>query len=286
MKNRAALATNAAPVADPSAPITEPAVLEAAAQPDNDTVAASRSGLDVATLDASHDDRAPNAPVSGLAAHCEQLAAAVDCHAGALALAKLRPGTGALLRAAVALLREQQTRWTIARAASRPAARADARRAAWLGHDDLYRALRLFADDRPAVQAALDGLSEQPTDDQLLEELDLLLTLAAQNADALAGTDINATRVAAIRRSAEAFRGLRAGAPADGDDEDADAAEVTGDALAARRLRNRVYWFLANLDRDVCRRGRYIFRRDERKAALFRVYSAPRSAPKAAPDDA
>ena len=43
---------------------------------------------------------------------------------------------------------------------------------------------------------------------------------------------------------------------------------------AARRARNRAYWNLAELDRDVVERGKYAFRKDEPKAARYRAYRA------------
>ncbi len=60
--------------------------------------------------------------------------------------------------------------------------------------------------------------------------------------------------------------GARAAGPAAG-------IELSDEALAARRARNRVYWARWDLDRRVCLRASHAFRADPRKLRLFAMFT-------------
>lgn len=238
--------------------------------------------LTLASLDASHDDTDPDAPVSAIIPHAEALAARARVHWPSLQRAKLAADAPARLEAGVLLLRPADTRWTALYAVLRRSSLADARAAATEGRSDLFQALRLFGEDDPKIQAVLDGLGPEGEDAVLLSDLDRLLGLADTHGELFTGTDLSSARLAEIKVQAAAFRTLRAGASSP----EGEVALVarTQEAMVARRMRNRAFWFVAAVEREICKRGRYIFRKSPREAALFTLYTTDQKKPAPKPE--
>ena len=227
--------------------------------------------VDVAALDASRDDLPVDVAPGVLAAHAEVLAATVLAKRRALERAKVTVADAARLQALAAALRKRETAWRNLWKASGTGALAAARDPARAGRDQLFSALRVFANGNAATQAALDDIAGVENDTDLLEDLDRLLALAGAHRDDLAGTDTDEAFVASAAKAREAFRKARqevrvaTGA--------ASLVELSDEALAARRMRNRVFWSLADLDRRVCQRGSHAFRADPRGLRLFAAYT-------------
>ena len=226
--------------------------------------------LDLATLDASHDDTAPDAPVQTLVGHAKRLATRVRKHWKTLRKGKVKPDAAASIEAGLHLLRTAETRWSNFRALAKRSAPQRTRDAVALGRGDLLQAARLFCEDDPAVQRVLGDLSEGATDDELVSDTERLLTVYDDHAARFDGTDVTPERVRAIRDAVEALHDETTGVEAvDG---------VGGEALSeeareALRLRNRAFWFVAAVVRDVCKRGQYIYRAQPRERALFSLYT-------------
>jgi hypothetical protein len=233
------------------------------------TVAAKPSVIDVEALDRSRDDEALDGSAAALADHAEALAATVKAKQKALARAKVTPADGQRLGALAAALRKRETAWRNLWKSSSTGAVAKAREPARKGRDQLFSALRVFANATPATQSALDDIAGVENDSDLLSDLDRLLALAASHRDDLDGTDSDAAFSAQVAAATEAFRAARSGAR----ESAANAVELSDEAVAARRVRNRVFWELADLDRLVCQRGAHAFRSDPRSLRLFAAYT-------------
>ena len=52
---------------------------------------------------------------------------------------------------------------------------------------------------------------------------------------------------------------------------------ASGDLRTAQELRNRAFWALSALDREVCKRGRHRFREEPRRRADFAAYATDTS---------
>lgn len=227
------------------------------------------SVIDVEALDRSRDDDALDGSASALADHAEALAATVKAKQKVLARAKVTAADGQRLGALAAALRKRETAWRNLWKSSSTGAVAKAREPARKGRDQLFSALRVFANGTPATQSALDDIAGVENDGDLLSDLDRLLALAASHRDDLDGTDSDAAFSARVADATEAFRAARSGAR----ESAANAIELSDEAVAARRVRNRVFWELADLDRLVCQRGAHAFRSDPRSLRLFAAYT-------------
>lgn len=233
------------------------------------TVAAKPMAVDVEALDRSRDDEALDGSAAALADHADALAATVKAKQKILARAKVSAADGQRLAALAAALRKRETTWRNLWRSSDTGSVAKAREPARLGRDQLFSALRVFANASHATQSALDDIAGVENDADLLSDLDRLLALAASNRDDLAGTDSDEAFSARVAAATEAFRAARSGAR----ESAANAIELNDEAVAARRVRNRVYWELADLDRLICQRGAHAFRSDARSLRLFAAYT-------------
>ena len=89
-----------------------------------------------------------------------------------------------------------------------------------------------------------------------------------------------------MARQLEAFRAARAGVrhrPTDA----TTAQALSKESLAALRARNEAFWALSQVNRQVCGRARFCFRRDSKRKALFSSYAVERAGVRkpAAPTD-
>ena len=158
--------------------------------------------------------------------------------------------------------------WIIAKDARSLGSVAKARKPLREGRDQIFAALRTFAPDDRQTQDDLDQIGRVDGDDDLEEGTSGLLRLAAKHATHLAGTDLDAARLAEIRTALGLFAAVRIGTRADGTTAQAEA--VANDRL--RQARNRTFWELAALDRQVCSYAQYAFRADAVKRAKYAFY--------------
>ena len=118
----------------------------------------------------------------------------------------------ALLDALAKELRRRETAWRSHWTGGGAKDVAKARFEAVKGRRDLFSALRTFAEHDLDTQAELDDVANIENDADLLQDLDRLATLAAKHEGDLAGTDVDAARVAQVAAATERFRVARAGA--------------------------------------------------------------------------
>jgi len=254
----------------PKAKVTKKAPAKRAPAPKSSPAKAA-SVIDVEALDRARDDEALDGQPTALADHAEALADTVDEKRRKLAKAKVTPDDAARLRALAAVLRKRETAWLNQWKSSGNGAVAAARGPARAGRDQIFSALRVFANGARATQAALDDIAGVENDSDLLEDLDRLLALAKAHRDDLAGTDTDEDFVAATEAATATFRRARTAALAAGGA--ASNIELTDEAREARRVRNRVFWALADLDRAVCAKGSHAYRTDPKGLRLFAAYT-------------
>ncbi len=230
----------------------------------------------VATPVHPKQDTSPDAKVTLLTRHAETLANTVEHDAGELALVKIGPETATQLREASKALRDAEAAWVKARGAGSTGTVAGVRTTLTEGREDLFGALRLFAtDDR--TQKELDEIGGVDDDDDLEHDVERLVALARKHADKLADTEITAERVDEVEATLAAFHAARVGKRTTTDDGGTTVQQLTATAREALRARNVAFWTLAALDRLVCARGTFRFRRDEKRAAAYTAYTAERT---------
>ena len=239
--------------------------------------------VDLDALDGRRDDTALNGSASALAEHAEGVAEAAQRNVRALGKAKVSAGDVEGLITLAAALRKRETAWRNLWKSASSGAVAKAREPARAGRDQLFSALRVFADGHGDTQAALDDIAGVENDTDLLSDLERLLALAKAHGGELAGTDTDEAEVATIAATTEAFRKARVEVRASGPSA---GIELSDEAVAARRARNRVYWALWDLDRQVCLRASHAFRGDARKLRLFAMFTQKTRAREATPKDA
>lgn len=225
--------------------------------------------------------RRPDAPPALVAKHARKLASQVRVDVAALAHAKVAAADAHRLETLADALDAAQEAWLVIQDARAVGVVAATRDPVLAGRDHVFAALRTFADANPTTQSALDDIGEVQGDDDLISDTTRLLALAKKHHHDLDGTDLTDARLATIRSALGLFAAARGGAQA--------AAGTTTQAedeatRGARRARNRAFWALAELDRQVARRGQYAFRDDEAKRARYAMYR--RSAPTAAVEGA
>jgi hypothetical protein len=228
------------------------------------------------------DERRPDAPATRVATHARQLAKQVRADAGELKHAKVTPFDAERLELFADTLSAAEEAWLARKDQRDPGGVADTRDPLRDGRDQVFAALRTFARRNPDTQAALDRIGDVQGDDDLVNDAVRLLALAKKHRVDLDGTDLTDERLADIRRSLIRFTAARAGeraakAPSH-PESDAESAEPASAQIEdqtsrmARRARNRAFWLLAELDRDVVARGQYAFRRDAVRQAKYRTY--------------
>ncbi len=227
-------------------------------------------------------DVPPDASVGALVLHSERLVKTVATHADELTTAKVTAADRRELTARIATLRESEAAWKKARLASAPGAVAKGRAALTLGREDLLGALRAFADHDESTQLALDAIGGVDDDDDLEADVEALVPLARAHAADLDGTEITPAHVDMVSTQLTAFRLVRAGVRSAADDTTT-AQALSKAALSARRARNEAFWALSQLNRQVCGRARFCFRRDAKRKALFASYTVERAGGRKSP---
>lgn len=222
-----------------------------------------------AAVSTEHDMTPPDASVTLVVDHSRQLAALVRRHAAALAMAKVTPAMADQLEAFASDVSARETDYTRRRDAVDLGVVGRARAVLRDGRDQLFEALRAFAEDDVATQRALDDIAGVENDDDLVQDTVRLISLSERHAKDLAGTDVTPARLREVETSMTEFRAARSAIRGDGRPMDAE-------VLRARAQRNRAFWSLAMLSRTVVKRARYAMRQDESVAALFVSYHAAR----------
>jgi hypothetical protein len=224
------------------------------------------------------DERRPDAPATRVVTHARQLARQVRADAGELKHAKVTAFDADRLDLFADTLSAAEEAWLALKDQRDPGGVADTRGPLREGRDQVFAALRTFARRNPDTQAALDRIGDVQGDDDLVSDAVRLLALAKKHRVDLDGTDVTEERLADVRRALIRFTGARAGDRASNrapDDESAAPATAQAEDQAtrtARRARNRAFWLLAELDRDVVARGQYAFRKDAVRQAKYRAY--------------
>ena len=226
-------------------------------------------------VDLAKQDVAPDAKVTVLTKHAEALANTVERDAADLALVKLTADHATQLRDGATTLRDAETAWQKARAAGAAGTVADLRVALSEGREDIFGALRLFAPDAK-TQATLDDIAGVDDDNDLDSDVARLLPLTTTHAAALVGTEVTPEHVVKVAETLTKLRAARAGTRKTRTDEETTTQALSGSALAAQRARNVAFWSLSALDRLVCARAGYRFRRDAKRAGDYTSYSVER----------
>jgi len=233
----------------------------------------------VETAKQSHfDERRPDAPSTRVASHGRQLAKQVRVDAAELRRAKVTLVDADRLELFADTLSAAEESWLALKDQRDPGGAAATRDPLREGRDQVFAALRTFARRNPDTQAALDRIGDVQGDDDLMNDAVRLLALAKKHRADLDGTDVTEERLAEVRRSLIRFTAVRAGERAsesasdEGSPAPATAQAEDQSSRTARRARNRAFWMLAELDRDVVARGQYAFRKDAVRQAKYRSY--------------
>lgn len=219
------------------------------------------------------DERKPDAPVSTATTHARNLAKQVRADAIQLALALVTTADATRLEALASDADAAQEAWRNAKDATGEGAVATARTPLREGRDQIYAALRTFADENEKTQSTLDDIGDVTSDDDLVDDTTRLLSLVNKHRKDLDGTDVTTARVAEVRKALEDFKHARGG-EREGDEDGAKTTKQseTESLRKLRRARNRAFWTLATLSRRVCRRGQYAFRKDSEKRSTYTLY--------------
>ena len=213
--------------------------------------------------------RRPDAPAALVAKHARKLASQVRVDATALAHAKVALADAHRLDTLADALDAAQATWLVIQDARNVGGVAHAREPVRAGRDHVFAALRTFADGNPTTQSTLDDIGDVQGDDDLISDTTRLLALAKKHHHDLDGTDVTDARLAAIRSALALFAAARGGTMA----ATGTTAQAEDEATrSARRARNRAFWALADLDRQVARRGQYAFRDDDAKRTRYALY--------------
>ncbi len=223
------------------------------------------------SLDAAHDAYDPDAG-AGVAGHARRRSRAT---ARSLGVARegegTPPPTPTRLDGLATLLRARKKARQLARKATATGSVAPcAARPLLTGRNDLYGAIEAFVSDE-AVAKELAEIGTVDDDDDLEDDTRRLIALARTHADDLDGTEITPARVDEVEAALAAFRGARKGVVHTAPD-GASKQALTEAARVALELRNRAFWALSELDRTVCKRGRFGLRNDPKRKALFNAY--------------
>lgn len=247
--------------------------------------AAPVASIDLSALDPAHDGTTPDAPVAHLVTHARRIANHVRTLSAPLLLAKVTVDDAHHLDALSHTLVGAESAWQTAWAKGAPGAVAKSRGVLLEGRSDLFDALRVFADHDAATQSALDAIAGVESDDDLETDVRRLIPLARKHATDLDGTEITPVVVSGVEAALTAFGAARAGAREVAEGKTTEQA-LSEAARQAQALRNRAYWALAGHTRTVSARGRFAFRRDAERRALFAGYARASRAAKPAADPA
>lgn len=225
--------------------------------------------IDVEALETKHDGRTPDAPVGRLAAHSRALAETVRAQHAGLSKARLGEDDARWLLACAGLLEATEDRWLEARRATPPGALAAARQAVTDDRMTLFLGLDAFVegDDVARELADIGGVDD---DDDLAQDTRRLVKLCRMHAKSLEGTEVDAAMLDAVEARLAAFAEARRGVVPEADGTTRQV--LSEEARQALARRNRVFWALAERNRQVCKRGQFVFRDDEPRRGLFVGY--------------
>lgn len=235
----------------------------------------------------TNDEKRPMESPAAQAAHSEALAGVVRRRIKVLGLAKVTIDEATMLEVLAKDLRAAEASWRAYWVAGGDKPLAKAREEAIRGRKDLFSALRTFAANDAATQAALDDVGSVEDDADLLQDLAALIPLAKKHKDDLEGTDVDEGRRGEIEVAEQRFRTLRvAGAvPAGAAEGDAEGIVERAGALSEKgrelfHARNRTYWALVNVDRAVRDKARHAFRHEPKVLGEFASLTNHRTAGK------
>lgn len=245
------------------------------------TPAPAITAVDVDALDASRDDAAPEAPPERLIVHAQRLAPVALEHLAQLKLAKLASHVPALLLLLASELAARQMTWQASGGRSPNVSLKTAREGASESHADLVAAFRRFGGKDSSIAGMIEQVTQGASDADTLQGLYTLASTARARMSLFDGTDVTAATIdLAEKRHADFSKALARS------DEGATATprvQLELEAARALRMRNRVFWALADLDREACDAGRYIFRKSPREKARFTAYTHTAAATKKKP---
>jgi hypothetical protein len=172
---------------------------------------------------------------------------------------RLDPALCEALKPRRKLLEEKEQDWLAHRLASSSGRKVALQRAERL-KKDMIAALRYFLHRDEAVQARVDNILPGTGLADLIDDLQKLAALLRENADALARADLPSD---ATTRAEELARIL-------GHDEVARSLATSEEGRHLQDQRNRAFWYLREAMDEIRAAGRYVFRNDPRRLALFR----------------
>lgn len=203
----------------------------------------------------------PNIPVPIVLQEAHDLHVALDIGdtwAQVIAVG-LDPALISSLRAAIAAARQAQSQWTIVRDRSKPRAQREREVAGEVLRRELVAAIRWNLHRDQQAQGVLDRIAKGEGVPDLVQDLeDLAALITSHQADFVLDTTFDAPARAEIARTmaSEISEGLALGR-----------ADV--DQAASKRLRDRAYTHLVRVVAEIRRAGRYAFREQPQRAAVF-----------------
>jgi hypothetical protein len=175
---------------------------------------------------------------------------------------RLDPGLCEALKPRRKLLEEKEQDWLAHRLASSSGRKVALQQAERL-KKDMIAALRYFLHRDEAVQARVDNILPGTGLADLIDDLQKLAALLRENAAALARADLPPD---AADRAEELARLL-------GLDEVARSLATSEEGRHLQDQRNRAFWYLREAMDEIRAAGRYVYRNDPRRLALFRSSS-------------
>ncbi|MCS6898235.1 MAG: hypothetical protein RMJ98_00675 [Myxococcales bacterium] len=172
---------------------------------------------------------------------------------------RLDPELCAALKPRRKLLEEREQEWLAHRLSSSSGRKEMIQKAERL-KKDIIAALRYFLHQDEAVQARVDNILPGTGLADLIDDLQKLATLLRENAAALARADLPKD---AATRAEELAQTL-------GHDEVVRSLVTSEESRRLQDRRNRAFWYLREAMDEIRAAGRYVFRNDPRRLALFR----------------
>ena len=208
--------------------------------------------------------RPPDASVAVVAQEARELVATIKKYGKQLhAKTDLDAKQSGALGARLAVLEGADVGWAAVRDAATPADTKKGRSEAEKLKRDMVAALRYFARDEAGVQGRVDAIQEGKGIADLIDDLQKLADLVEENAALLRKAELPKRAPQVARTLARAIGERAAERPVE-----RVAVRDGADPLATR---NRAYWHLREGMDAVREAGRYLFREEPKKLALFRA---------------
>ncbi|HEU4410458.1 MAG TPA: hypothetical protein VFS43_34705 [Polyangiaceae bacterium] len=128
---------------------------------------------------------------------------------------------------------------------------------------DVTAAVRYFLEHDERAQRRVEAIREGASDADRIDDLKRCADLLERHAEALKKADLPRGAPAICRGLASELEGAATERSAD-----------AGDAARAQALRNRAYWHLREMMDEIRAAGRYVFRHEPKRLALFRSSSS------------